>query len=248
MSQSTEPIAEQGIYESDLNNLVTLKHDVIQNQGMMSKDAEPIVIDSYHNFILWTHRTKDIKYIEQIKLKVLNKIRDSMSFVRSISEFKRSKPIDCDIADFFRIFGKFRRHFYLSGKKPKNVDKYHIKSLDECEFESVFGCKAESITKSNEKKGQRCTLQFPLIVMYNEIEGSILLDVKYSIIDTTTGNSILNYKISTSQDRSTKIVKSLMGQCNGPTVNGQTNKPITASQMISNALLADKITGAWGSL
>lgn len=232
----------QTSYPQQMNTLVTSNINLVTRMGMMHRDAEPIVIDDVHNFVIWVPKSNDMRYINLLKAKMIKKIKKTLSFTRSISYFTRTKPIDCDMADFFKAFGQLPRYVYESRKKPKNIDKYHVKELNEDQFFAYFGC--HPITKYNEKKKQVSKLNFPIVLMYNEVDNCALMDIRYKVYDCVTGSEVTMYKIRTSQDKSTRVVQSLQNYRKG--ITKQSKKTETANSRISDKLLLE--SSSWGLL
>jgi len=178
---------------------------IVQNQPPHA-ELEPVVINKLTNSMVWISNNGS-RHIELMKFRMIRNIEKAMSSTKGITEFVRSKPIDCDIADFFKTFGNLDRYIYDKGKRPRGVDRYHIKAMYEDQFRDYFKCDIPSRVLA--KDDVICKLSFPLILMYNDMECQAKLDMKYHVHSITSGHEIDIRKIKSCQDASTLAVKAL---------------------------------------
>lgn len=181
---------------------------------------EPVTtISKLHNRLVWAipKDNNNNRHIELMKFRMIRNMEKVMSSTKGISEFTRCQPIDCDIIDFFNTFGSLNRYIYDKGRRPRGVDRQHIKVLYEHQFKDYFNCEPPS--KIIEREDVISKLSFPLIIMYSEIERQAKLDIKYRVFNLTCGYEINVRKIKTSQDASTDIVKALKKLTKAPIEN-----------------------------
>ncbi len=131
-----------------------------------------------------------------------------MSVTRDIGPFERTKPIDCDYIEFWRVFGDMKSHLYTKHRYPKKTHKDHVKRMDNAVvFEQVLGYPPP--VKTILKKNAECRLQFPLIVFFNQVDSVVQMDMKYRVYNKTTGHEIVKLRAKTTQAQSSRAIKAL---------------------------------------
>jgi len=205
------------ISEATLQVREAQKNDLeITTQDLMDSWKLARVVLPQH--LIHPHRTKEMvfpyksietRYADLLKRKVSSRITQIMSATRDITEYERSLPIDCDITDFFTVFGHLKTHLYKANKRPKKVHKDHIRKITNAiEFERVLGYPPP--VKTIPKKNAECRMHFPLIIFFNEENSTTQLDVKFKVYNRDTGTEIVKRKMKSSRSISTKMVKQLL--------------------------------------
>lgn len=204
------------IIQTSYINETQNSHRSVSQIETMIPQSEPVVISKLHQSMVWSC-LKGSRHIELMKFRMIRNIEKEMSSSKSISEFVKCKPVDCDIVDFFKVFGELDRYIYDKGRRPRGVDRNHIRVMYEKQFRQYFNC--EIPTKVIAKQDVICKLSFPLVIMYNDIECQARVDIKYRVYSVTTGHEIEIRKIKSSQDASLPVIKDLKALTDAPKDN-----------------------------
>jgi len=191
-------------------NIPITKQDMIDSWKMARVVIDQHIIHPHRtNEAVFSYKTNEQRHIELLKRKVSTRIIQIMSATRDITPFERTQPIDCDIMEFFSLFGHLKKYLYKANRRPRKVNKDHIRKITNAhEFEDVLGYPPP--VKYIPKKNAECRLMFPLIIYFKEEESVAQMDIQFRVYNRTTGSEIVKRKMKSSGSLSTKMVKELL--------------------------------------
>ncbi len=167
-----------------------------------------IVIHPVSNESVFSLKTAQERYVDLLKRNVHKRITKAMTITKDITEFQRTETIDCDIIEFFHVFGHLGSYLYKKNKRPRKVHKDHIRKInDPIVFEKTLGYPPP--TRHFLKKDMVCSLVFPVIICYSAEEQCVLLDIKYKVTDAHSGREIVKLTAKSSRARSLACIKEL---------------------------------------
>lgn len=147
---------------------------------------------------IWTHKTEEGHMKSFILRKFHQRVVKAMKKTKTVSDFQKSSPIDCDYLTFLQVFGNFQRYLHKKNKRPRNVEKDNVKMIRTIdEYELVIGSHPSI---KNEKRNIEGKIIFPMIICYNTKDEVLFIQMKYKFYNMETGREILSNRQITSSN------------------------------------------------